>query len=261
MSNKLRALKPVASLGGAAALLTVAALARYKLSPKRSGVLEDRFLAGTNGGRGVFRQELLDQLLHPGKVQLRIPGSVAGKKMNAVVFTNPVDGELHWLLYLIGRRSSITSPTVIGNVKMQLEAGWSPIVFEPLGSGASDNHRRSLQGMCDDAEAALRFCLEYFRVGHDQVTLYGASLGTGVLAELFQRTKEDFAGLILQSGFPSMWKAICRICPPLNWLYSEEDFPGRVWTLSGSSPVALHHQLCSCMVLEMPRYRSTSRIG
>jgi uncharacterized protein len=140
-----------------------------------------------------------------------------GIKLNGVLFRHPNSD----LVFLVnhGNAGNLTHRFYLAQSLMQ--AGASVFLYDYRGYGRSEG-QPTVQGICDDGQAAYRYLVEKQQFTPEQIVLYGESLGTGVTCQLFQRA--PVSGIILQSGFSSLVDAGKKVLPLLN-IYPAALFP------------------------------------
>jgi len=84
-----------------------------------------------------------------------------------------------------------------------------------LSTGSPDEH-----GLMIDAQTALDYLKQRAETRHNQIVVYGQSLGGAVSIQLVAKNQKDRAisGLILENTFLSMRKLIPSIIPPAKYL-------------------------------------------
>jgi alpha-beta hydrolase superfamily lysophospholipase len=114
--------------------------------------------------------------------------------------------------------------TIGNNVELaeRLSArGFGVALVEYRGYGLSAGSAPTEAGLYRDAEAALEALLRQ-GIGPDKVILWGASLGTGVAAEMARR--KHASALVLFSPFTSAWQVAARIVPflPMRLIFRDK---------------------------------------
>src|SRR5262249_24453256 len=99
--------------------------------------------------------------------------------------------------------------------------GSSVLIYDYRGFGRSEGVP-TVEGVCDDAMSAYNFLTKNEGLHSDEIVIYGESLGVGVSTYL--ASLRPCAGLILQSGFVSLYR-IARAVMPLVAIYPEALFP------------------------------------
>lgn len=126
----------------------------------------------------------------------------------------------HWVILLShGNSDNLTRALpLIGEL---IAAGASVFIYDYRGYGKSAGSP-TIKGICDDSRAAYDFLTNNLQISPKRIVLYGESLGTGVSCYLSRQV--SCAGLILQSGYVSLWK-IGRQKFPFLHIYPNFLFP------------------------------------
>lgn len=140
-----------------------------------------------------------------------------GQKLHGWYFQKP--GATFTVLLSHGNSGNITIRDRI--CEIILGASCSVFVYDYQGFGRSSG-KPSVEGVCNDAEAAYDCLTSELGIDAGQVILYGESLGAAVSTYL--SSKRPCAGIILQSGFASLKRIAGEHFPLLN-IYPGALFP------------------------------------
>lgn len=104
------------------------------------------------------------------------------------------------------------------------EMGFTILAFDYRGFGKSKGSP-SVAGAIIDGKTALNYLVETKKIPTQNIILYGVSLGTGIASQLLAGAEENFAGLILESGFASLGAQANRRFPRIGTLILKHDLP------------------------------------
>lgn len=159
---------------------------------------------------GAFLYLLQDELLFfPGPPPVESPEDV-GLEYSDVWLTSPDEVRLHgwWFPVVGGRGVVLVAHGNAGNIGRRLflvqafqAMGLAVMLFDYRGYGNSEG-TPSESGLYLDAETFYDHLIEEKGFEHDQVVLFGKSLGGGVVIELAGR--RPCAGLITEGAFTSL---------------------------------------------------------
>ncbi len=119
---------------------------------------------------------------------------------------NVVDGT-KTLLYFYGRSGNKSSGTPLHRATAMHQLGFSILMTDYRGFGASDGEGPSEAQMYEDSEIAWRYLTETRGIHPSDIVIYGESMGGAVAINLASRHPEAQA-LIAQSTFTSMTAAV-----------------------------------------------------
>jgi len=120
------------------------------------------------------------------------------------------------LLYFYGRSGNKSSGTPLHRATAMRQLGFSVLMTDYRGFGASDGDAPSEAQMYEDSEIAWRYLTQQRGIDPSDIVIYGESMGGAVAIDLASRHPEAQA-LIAQSTFTSMTAAV-RQNPLLNLL-------------------------------------------
>ena len=146
------------------------------------------------------------------------------------------------LLYLHGNGENIGANLGLAHRYQQM--GFNVLIVDYRGYGLSPGPFPSEQRVYEDAIAAHRYLTASRQISHQQLWLFGHSLGGAIAIEL--ATQRPAAGLIVQSTFSSMRQAVELSGQygwvPVNWILTQRfDSAAKVPQLS--LPVLYIHGL------------------
>jgi fermentation-respiration switch protein FrsA (DUF1100 family) len=155
---------------------------------------------------------------------------LVGIKREDVWFSTPDDVRLHgWffsvpaskktILFSHGNTGNLTGRLNLVSLLLQCDA--SVLIYDYRGYGRSQGIP-SLPGLCVDGESAFDYLVKERNIPHDQIVIYGESLGSAVSCEI--AGNRDCAAIILQSGFASLQK-IGKKVMPFTSIYPDFLFP------------------------------------
>lgn len=140
-----------------------------------------------------------------------------GQRLHGWYFKNP--GSRFTMLISHGNSGNITIRDKLADIG--LSSGCSVFVYDYQGFGQSTG-KPSVEGICDDAEAAYDCLTGELSVSSSDIVFYGESLGAAVSTYL--STVRDCSAIILQSGFASLKRIAGEHFPFLN-IYPPSLFP------------------------------------
>lgn len=155
---------------------------------------------------------------------------LAGVKREDVFFPTVDGSRLHgWFFDTPGARKTILfSHGNTGNLSgrqnyllLLIESGASVFIYDYRGYGRSEGEP-TIRGICEDGVVAFDYLVKTRGLRHQDVVLYGESLGTAVSCEIGAERK--CGGIILQSGFSSLQK-IGNDTMPFTKIYPRMLFP------------------------------------
>jgi len=120
-------------------------------------------------------------------------------------------------------------------VSLLLDAGLSVLIYDYRGYGNSEGLPH-ITGICQDGLAAYSYLNQTCGIADDHIILYGESLGCSVTTNI--STQKKCAGMILQSGFVSLYRIATEFFPVLR------IYPGKLLsdpTMDNLSIVKLPH--------------------
>ena len=137
---------------------------------------------------------------------------------------NVVDGS-KTLLYFYGRSGNKSSGTPLHRATAMRQLGFSVLMIDYRGFGASDGEAPNEAQMYEDSEIAWRYLTETRGIAPQDIVIYGESMGGAVAINLASQHPEAQA-LIAQSTFTSMTAAV-RQNPlfkllPLEWILTDK---------------------------------------
>jgi uncharacterized protein len=170
-----------------------------------------------------------------------------------VVWFNSADGT-HLNGWFFESRSRPATATIIffhGNGGNITNIGWmgqrfanhgfNVLLFDYRGYGASDGVAAAEADLYADGEAAVAFVANR-GIPHDQIILYGQSLGTAVVADVASRGQ--FGAVVLESGFSSASSLATSALPWLpRWLHflGKNRFESARKLANVRSPILIAH--------------------
>jgi alpha-beta hydrolase superfamily lysophospholipase len=140
-----------------------------------------------------------------------------GAKLHAYYFTLPSAKKT--MLVSHGKGGIIAHRLPLAFLLMQ--AGCSVFLYDYEGYGESTGSA-DLPRVCRDGEAAFDYLTQVAKIKPEDIILYGESIGTGVSCELSQHRLAG--GIILQSGFTSLYEAAKKVVPIVR-IYPQWSFP------------------------------------
>lgn len=111
------------------------------------------------------------------------------------------------VLYFYGRSGNKSSDTPLNRATALHQLGFSVLLTDYRGFGASDGEEPSEAQMYEDSEIAWRYLTETRDIEPQDIVIYGESMGGAVAIDLARRHPEAQA-LIVQSTFTSMTAAV-----------------------------------------------------
>ncbi len=148
------------------------------------------------------------------------------------------NGAERTVLYFQGNGANISYHT--GQLFIFQKLGLNALMFDYRGYGESTGNMKHEADFYEDAATALRFLTEEKNIPTEKILLWGRSIGTAGTVEL--ASEGNFAGVILESGFPSLGEVAQYQYPmlPARWLvrykFLNEEKMKRV-----HSPVLIFH--------------------
>lgn len=126
----------------------------------------------------------------------------------------------------------------LGHLEPFLQAlqasGFSVLAYDYRGYGLSSEHAPTVAGAYQDEAAAFRYATQGLGIPASRIILHGRSVGSGPAVEL--ATREQVAGLIIESGFVSVYRVMTR------WpLLPFDKFPNLARIPSVLCPVLVIH--------------------
>ena len=196
------------------ALLAIFTLAYFALSPVF--------------GKSLYYLLLFRPSVYPrGYYEYR---EVAGVKAEDVFFPTANGAKLHgWYFYKPDSKYVVLMHHGQGGnlailqtyIDAALRSNASMMVYDYRGYGRSQG-KPSINGICEDAEAALGFLSKVKRWQPKQIIDLGLSMGTGPASEL--ALKHNFAGVILVAPFTTL-RTACRDVVPFLKVYPDALWP------------------------------------
>ncbi len=126
------------------------------------------------------------------------------------------------ILYSHGNAGNLLNR--LERVDMLCSLGFDVLIYDYRGFGRSEG-KANVAGAIRDGRAALTYLTEKKGFARSDIILYGVSLGTGIAAELIKEAPEDFAALVLESGFASLGAQASKKFPIVGSLILKHDLP------------------------------------
>jgi hypothetical protein len=104
------------------------------------------------------------------------------------------------------------------------EIGYDVFLYDYRGFGKSSG-KPDVAGAISDGKGALKHVEEKLGYKREDIIIYGESLGTGIAAEIIKESPEDFAALVLESGFASLGAQAGRKFPVIGAMILKRDLP------------------------------------
>jgi fermentation-respiration switch protein FrsA (DUF1100 family) len=162
----------------------------------------------------------------------------------------PAKEALGSVLFLHGNAENIS--THVSSILWLVRSGFNVLAFDYRGYGLSEG-KPSLQGVHNDAEAALETLLAMSVVDKDRIIVFGQSIGGAVAVNLVAATphKDHIKALIVDSAFAS-YRSIARekmnqflltwlFQYPLSWLFNDSYSPAKKIAAVSPVPVLIMH--------------------
>lgn len=141
--------------------------------------------------------------------------SADGTRLNGWFFESRLRPTTATIIFFHGNGGNITNIGWMGQRFAQ--HGYNVLLFDYRGYGASDGVAGAEADLYADGEAAVAFVASK-GIRHEQIILYGQSLGTAVVADVASRGK--FGAVVLESGFSSASSLASSALPWLpRWLH------------------------------------------
>jgi uncharacterized protein len=147
---------------------------------------------------------------------------------------NPARGVV---LFCHGNAGNISHRLV--SIQLFHELGLSVLIFDYRGYGQSTG-KPTEKGTYRDVDAAWDYLVEQRGIPAEHIILFGRSLGASIAADL--ATRQNAAGLILESGFTSVPDIAAKLYPwlPVRW-FSRYQYDTRKKLADIHSPVLIAH--------------------
>ena len=149
----------------------------------------------------------------------------------------PADPARGVVLFCHGNAGNISHRLV--SIQLFNELGLSVLIFDYRGYGQSTG-KPTENGTYRDADAAWHYLVEQRGIPAERIILFGRSLGASIAADL--ATRQNAAGLILESGFTSVPDIAAKLYPwlPVRW-FSRYQYDTRKKLANIHSPVLIAH--------------------
>jgi fermentation-respiration switch protein FrsA (DUF1100 family) len=149
----------------------------------------------------------------------------------------PADPARGVVLFCHGNAGNISHRLV--SIQLLNELGLSVLIFDYRGYGQSTG-KPTEKGTYRDADAAWAYLVEQRGIPAEHIILFGRSLGASIAADL--ATRQNAAGLILESGFTSVPDVAAKLYPwlPVRW-FSRYQYDTRKKLANIHSPVLIAH--------------------
>jgi uncharacterized protein len=125
--------------------------------------------------------------------------SADGTRLNGWYFESRTKPATATIVFFHGNGGNIRNVGWLG--QRFAKRGFNVLLFDYRGYGASAGVPERESELYADGDAAVAFVIKEKGVRPDQITLYGQSLGTAVVADVASRG--NFGAVVLESGFSS----------------------------------------------------------
>jgi uncharacterized protein len=171
-----------------------------------------------------------------------------GIKLHAWFF--PAEDSSGTVLFLHGNAENISSH--VSSVLWMVRSGLNVLAFDYRGYGLSEGEP-SLEGVHQDAQAALKVLLSMQQIDRERIIVFGQSIGGAIAVHLVATTsfKDCIRALVIDSAFAS-YRGIARekmnqfaltwpFQYPLSWLFNDSFSPARRIEDVSPVPVLIIH--------------------
>jgi uncharacterized protein len=156
----------------------------------------------------------------PSRVENVWFNSADGTRLNGWFFASQTKPEHATMIFFHGNGGNIAN--VSWMAQRFANHGFSVLIFDYRGYGASDGVAARESDLYADGDAAVAFVMNNKGVHPEQIVLYGHSLGTAIVADVASR--RTFGALVLESGFSSASSVATKALP---WLPRFLHFLGK----------------------------------
>ena len=122
-------------------------------------------------------------------------------KINLLSWYNKLDEKLPLLIYFHGNSFNIGDRAY--RIKRYIDQNWNVLIVSWRGFGGNKG-KPTENNLYKDGEAVLKWVSKNTNFNHNQIVVYGESLGTGVAVEL--GTKYKFLSIVLEAPFTSIYE-------------------------------------------------------
>ncbi|HEU4770064.1 MAG TPA: alpha/beta hydrolase [Pyrinomonadaceae bacterium] len=143
-----------------------------------------------------------------------------GVRLHGWYFENSTKPDAATIIFFHGNGGNISNVDWVG--QRFYERGFSVLLFDYRGYGASEGDAEGETSLYADGDAAVAFLINEKRVQPERLVLYGQSLGTTVVADVASRQK--VGAVILESGLSSASSMADHALP---WLPQSLHFLGK----------------------------------
>lgn len=177
-------------------------------------------------GKALYHPDYASRGTPPGAVKTK---DASGNEIAVLHLPNPAAAFTIWFFHGNAEALGDLEPTMA----LLRDAGFAVYAFDYPGYGISTG-KPTESSLYESARAARRYLREELKVPAGRTIIYGRSLGSGPAVQM--ATEEACAGLIIQSGFTSVFRVLTRVPIFPGDLFENEKKLSRI-----TSPVLVLH--------------------